>query len=63
MLYIAMPGWTNANISFMRSGGYSVSDSIKGLQQDTLVLWGKQDTIVESKYAERFAEDLPHARC
>ena len=62
MVCTAMAGWTNANISFMRSGGYSVSESIKGLQQDTLVLWGEQDTIVENKYAERFAEDLPHAR-
>ncbi len=55
-------GWTNSNIAFIRSGGYTVSKRIPELQQEVLVLWGRNDEIVECKYAENFARDLPHSR-
>lgn len=32
------------------------------VQQPTLVLWGRQDTILELAYAERFERTLPNGR-
>ncbi|CAL8469332.1 g8873 [Coccomyxa elongata] len=61
-LHTFLPGWTNSNIAFMRSGGYSVSKRIPELQQEVLVLWGRNDEIVECKFADNFARDLPHSR-
>ncbi len=40
-----------------------MSKRIPELQQEVLVLWGRNDEIVECKYAEMFARDLPHSRC
>jgi pimeloyl-ACP methyl ester carboxylesterase len=45
----------------MKSGGYTVSKRIPELHQDVLVLWGRNDEIVDCKNAEKIAKDLPHA--
>lgn len=47
-------GWLEANVAFMRSGGYSLSQRIKDIQQETLVLWGRNDEILEPELATRF---------
>jgi pimeloyl-ACP methyl ester carboxylesterase len=57
-----MDGWTDANIAFMRSGGYSISSRIQEVQQPTLVLWGRQDEILEPKYAAQFEAALPNGQ-
>ncbi len=46
----------------MKSGGYAVSKRIPELKQEVLVLWGRNDEIVDCKNAEKIAEDLPHSR-
>lgn len=61
-LHTHMPGWTDANIAFMRSGGYSISSKIPNVQQPTLVLWGRQDEILEPKYAAQFEAALPNGQ-
>lgn len=61
-LHTHMDGWTDANIAFMRSGGYSISSRIQEVQQPTLVLWGRQDEILEPKYAAQFEAALPNGR-
>jgi pimeloyl-ACP methyl ester carboxylesterase len=61
-LHTHMPGWSDANIAFMRSGGYSISSRIKDVQQPTLVLWGRQDEILEPKYAYQFEKALPNGQ-
>lgn len=61
-LHTHMPGWTDANIAFMRSGGYSISSKIPQVQQPTLVLWGRQDEILEPKYAAQFEAALPNVQ-
>lgn len=43
----------------MRSGGYSVSQRIKEITVPTLVLWGRNDEILDSKLAEKIPEELP----
>ncbi len=40
-----------------------MSKRIPELQQEVLVLWGRNDEIVDCKFAENFARDLPHSRC
>jgi len=52
-------GWLEANVAFIRSGGYSLSKRISELRPDVLVLWGRHDEILSPSYAERFAEVLP----
>lgn len=61
-LHTHMPGWTDANIAFMRSGGYSISSRIPEVQQPTLVLWGRQDEILEPKYAAQFEAALTNGQ-
>jgi hypothetical protein len=47
-----MPGWADATVSFMLSGGYNVAASISQVEQETLVIWGEQDKIVSRTFAE-----------
>lgn len=50
-LHTHQPGWADANIAFMRSGGYAISGRIPDVTQPTLVLWGRQDEILEVRAA------------
>jgi pimeloyl-ACP methyl ester carboxylesterase len=61
-LHTHAPGWSDANIAWMRSGGYAISARIPEVQQPTLVLWGRQDQILEAKYAGMFEAALPDGR-
>lgn len=62
-LHCLTDGWDNAMISFMNSGGYFLSERVKEVKKDTLVLWGRQDKILDPKqYAERFIKDIPTSR-
>jgi pimeloyl-ACP methyl ester carboxylesterase len=55
-------GWLEANVAFMRSGGYSLSKRISELEPNVLVLWGRHDKILSPSYAQRFAEVLPDSK-
>eukprot|EP00195_Chlamydomonas_chlamydogama_P015082 CAMPEP_0202910112 /NCGR_PEP_ID=MMETSP1392-20130828/51141_1 /ASSEMBLY_ACC=CAM_ASM_000868 /TAXON_ID=225041 /ORGANISM="Chlamydomonas chlamydogama, Strain SAG 11-48b" /LENGTH=330 /DNA_ID=CAMNT_0049600105 /DNA_START=131 /DNA_END=1123 /DNA_ORIENTATION=- len=61
-LHTYLPGWLEANVAFMRSGGYSLSKRVKEVGVETLVLWGRNDEILDPKYATRFQEELPNGR-
>ena len=61
-LHTHSPGWSDANVAFMRGGGYSISKSIPQVEQPTLVLWGRQDQILEPSYAEQFQQTLRNGR-
>lgn len=61
-LHTYMPGWTDANIAFVRGGGYRIAASIPNVQQPTLVLWGRQDEIIEPTDAGRFEAALPNSK-
>lgn len=59
----ALAGWLDAKVAFIMSGGYKgIAERIRDVQQPTLVLWGKQDGILDSKYALQFQVDLPRAK-
>ena len=62
-LHTFLPGWTEANVAFMQSGGYvGLSDRMKSLDIETLVVWGRQDEILAPDFAQRFIDTLPNAR-
>lgn len=61
-LHTHLPGWTDANVAFMRSGGYAVSTRLSDVKVPTLVVWGRQDEILSPEYAQKFIDALPDAR-
>ena len=62
-LHTHAPGWAAASLAFMRSGGYAMgAEQIRQVGQRTLVIWGRQDGVLGTDLALRFAADLPQAR-
>ncbi|WP_017304318.1 alpha/beta fold hydrolase [Spirulina subsalsa] len=60
-LHLACPRWSEALISFTKSGGYgSFVKFLPQIQQQTLIIWGKNDKILGTKDASIFAQKLPH---
>lgn len=61
-LHCMREGWSDALVSFMKSGGFSPSAKIAMVQSPSLVLWGRQDGILDGmKFAPKFLETLPNA--
>jgi pimeloyl-ACP methyl ester carboxylesterase len=62
-LHLEMPNWSKALIAFTRSGGYGyLLDKLSQIQQETLILWGKQDRILGTKPAQKFQDNLPNSQ-
>lgn len=61
-LHCLMPGWADAMVSFMLSGGYNVAARIPQIRQKTLVIWGEDDQILDKSFATKFQEALPSLR-
>lgn len=61
-LHTLLPGWTEANIAFIQSGGYSLSKRIAQVQQECLVVWGRDDKVLKPSYAEQFTAVLPKSK-
>ncbi|PZO42427.1 MAG: 2-hydroxy-6-oxohepta-2,4-dienoate hydrolase [Pseudanabaena frigida] len=60
-LHLAMPRWSDALISFTKSGGYgSFAKQLQHLQQETLILWGDRDRILGTKDAVKFQSAIPN---
>ena len=53
--------WEDASINFLLSGGFSPSSWVDKVTQQTLLLWGRNDEILEPKTADKFVETMP--RC
>ena len=47
-----------ASLAFIRSDGYSLSDKISSIDVPTLVVWGREDRVLGTAPAERFASDI-----
>ena len=60
-LHTFAPQWCDATLSFMRSGGFRVVEAIARVPQPALVLWGRNDKILEPTNATRFQTTLPNA--
>ena len=60
-LHLKCPNWNQALIAFTKSGGYgSFTKQIQNLTQETLIVWGRQDKILGTKDAGKFAKLIPN---
>ena len=54
--------WNDAMVSFMKSGGFKPSAKVPTIEAPSLVLWGRQDGILDGEeFANKFIETLPNA--
>ncbi|KAI3516594.1 hypothetical protein L1887_15515 [Cichorium endivia] len=60
-LHCLLPWWKEATVDFMSSGGYNVSAQINQVLNKTLVIWGENDQIVDSKLSVRLHCELSNA--
>ncbi|KAI3812010.1 hypothetical protein L1987_16710 [Smallanthus sonchifolius] len=60
-LHCLLPWWEEATVDFMNSGGYNVAVQIPQIQKRTLIIWGEDDQIIDSKLAVRLHCELPNA--
>jgi pimeloyl-ACP methyl ester carboxylesterase len=60
-LHCLQDGWSNALVSFMLSGGFSPSAKVEKIESPSLILWGRQDNILEIDFAQKFVDTLPNA--
>ena len=62
-LHLKCPNWNKSLVSFTKNGGYgSFADTISDIKQQTLIIWGKQDKIVGTKGANKFAKGIPNSK-
>jgi pimeloyl-ACP methyl ester carboxylesterase len=62
-LHLEMPRWSETLIDFTRSGGYGyLLDRLAEIQQETSIIWGRQDRILGIKPAQQFQQGLPQSQ-
>ena len=62
-LHCTREGWSDALVSFMLSGGFSPSQKVSKIEAPSLVVWGRQDGILNgNEFANKFVETLPRAQ-
>ena len=55
------PGWLEAKVAFIKSGGYKgLSRRVRDISQQVLLMWGRQDKVLDVKYVKEFERDLKH---
>lgn len=58
-LHCLQEGWSDALVSFMQSGGFSPSKLVPQVNVPTLILWGRQDTILDGReFTTKFVDAL-----
>ncbi|CAN1848091.1 Uncharacterized hydrolase YugF [Linum perenne] len=60
-LHCKLPWWKDATVNFMFSGGYNVISQIKQVKQQTLIIYGEKDEIVDFKLIVKLHSELPNA--
>lgn len=62
-LHLDSSGWSQALISFTKSGGYhSFFDKLSAIKPPTLILWGKNDQILGTKDANQFQQSIDNSK-
>jgi pimeloyl-ACP methyl ester carboxylesterase len=62
-LHLKCPDWHKSLIAFTKNGGYgSFAGKISTIKQSTLILWGKQDKILGTKDAAKFAQAIANSK-
>jgi pimeloyl-ACP methyl ester carboxylesterase len=60
-LHLQCPRWSEALISFTKSGGYGrFTEELPNLKMPTLIIWGENDQILGRKDAGKFQELIPY---
>ncbi|MEH2376028.1 alpha/beta fold hydrolase [Nostoc sp.] len=63
MLHQEMPGWHDAMISYVKSGGYSeLANKIAQVDNPTLILWGETDDMLPSEDAKKFQQSIVNSQ-
>jgi len=61
-LHCLQEGWSDALVNFMQSGGFSPSQLVPQVASPSLILWGRQDGILDgNEFAPKFVETLQNA--
>jgi pimeloyl-ACP methyl ester carboxylesterase len=61
-LHCLREGWEDGMLSFMQSGGFRPKEKVAKIDVPSLVLWGRQDGILEGKeFAQKFIDTMPNA--
>ncbi|NJK69773.1 MAG: alpha/beta hydrolase [Microcoleus sp. CSU_2_2] len=62
-LHLEMSNWNQALIAFTKSGGYGgFGEKLSHIQQQTLILWGKQDRILGTADAAKFERAIANSQ-
>ncbi|HLO86101.1 MAG TPA: alpha/beta hydrolase [Nostocaceae cyanobacterium] len=63
-LHLQMPNWSQALISFTKSGGYTAFKfpQLAQIQPQTLILWGDSDKILGTGDAQKFNKAIPQSK-
>ncbi|EED88029.1 hypothetical protein THAPSDRAFT_38512, partial [Thalassiosira pseudonana CCMP1335] len=62
-LHCLREGWEDGMLSFMQSGGFRPKEKVSQINVPSLVLWGRQDGILEGKeFAQKFIDTMPDAQ-
>ena len=59
-LHCLTKSWERASVSFLKSGGFRVVSLIPQIRQKTLIIWGKNDEILNIETAYQFQQTLPN---
>jgi len=54
-------GWNDALVNFMLSGGFAPAEKVEKIEAPGLILWGRQDGILEKEFAQKFVDTMPRA--
>lgn len=61
--HLKMPNWSQALISFTKSGGYSAfGEELTKIHQPTVIFWGEDDKILGTADAAKFENGIPNSR-
>lgn len=60
-MHCLLPDWERAACAFSASGGFHLSDKVGRVAQETLILWGRQDSILDASTPSRFEQELPRS--
>ncbi|XP_052625863.1 uncharacterized protein LOC111921155 [Lactuca sativa] len=59
-LHCLLPWWEDATVDFMNSGGYNVTSQINQVLNKTLIIWGADHQIIDSKLAVAIFKEQLH---
>jgi pimeloyl-ACP methyl ester carboxylesterase len=61
-LHCLLDTWEDTSVAFLLSGGFIMSEKVAEVNKETLVIWGRNDEILEPSTAFKFQEILPQCK-